>query len=202
MSDDHTAERIPVQLALEHLGQLRGEIDVIVTNQSSARLWPRLSNHPLDFNYNPSNMGGAVPFALGLALSQREREVIVLSGDGSLLMNLGCLVTVIASGARNISILLLDNGMYEVTGGQKTPATESATDYSGLARASGFPNVAQFSDLEDWQSRSAEFLAADGPRFGWLEVGPTPRDVFDDTLPPIDGRLHAFQQALNGERHG
>lgn len=187
---------MPVQRALEHLATLRGDTDIIVTNQSSARLWPRLSNHRLDFNYNPSNMGGAVPFALGLALAQPEREVIVLSGDGSLLMNLGCLVTVMASGANNISILLLDNGIYEVTGGQKTPASDSSVDYAGLARASGFPNVAQFSHLGDWQARGAGFFAARGPRFAWLEVGPTPREAFNDMLPPIDNRLRDFQQAL------
>ena len=212
MTDSSDAsKRMPVQPALEHLARVRKESDVVVTNQSSARLWPRLSQHPLDFNYNPSNMGGAVPFALGVALSQPQRDVIVLSGDGSLLMNLGCLVTVIGSGATNISLLLLDNGMYEVTGGQRTPATGALTDYAGLARAAGFRNVHKFSELKAWQAvsrgpspptgcasqaGSAELFAAPGPRFGWLVVGPTPPEVFGDTLPPIAKRTERFRSAL------
>ncbi|MBP90324.1 MAG: hypothetical protein CMJ64_27070 [Planctomycetaceae bacterium] len=187
---------MPVQAALEHLAQIRTDTDIIVTNQSSARLWPRLSQHPLDFNYNPSNMGGAVPFALGLAISQPERDVIVLSGDGSLLMNLGCLVTVVASGATNISILLLDNNMYEVTGGQKTPASDYSTDYARLAQAGGFRMVHKFSGLDDWQAGSSDFFTSPGPRFGWFTVGPTPSEVFGDTFPPIARRTEQFRTVL------
>jgi thiamine pyrophosphate-dependent acetolactate synthase large subunit-like protein len=192
----HPKQRMPVQPTLEHLAQLRTETDIVVTNQSSARLWPRISQHPLDFNYNPSNMGGAIPLGLGLALSQPRRGVIVLSGDGSLLMSLGCLVTVIASGATNLSILLLDNGMYEVTGGQKTPASDPPTDFAGIARAAGFGNVQGFTELEDWRQRSAGFFAAPGPRFGWLSVGPTPPEVFGDSLSPIAERTEQFNAAL------
>jgi thiamine pyrophosphate-dependent acetolactate synthase large subunit-like protein len=189
-------QRMPVRAALEHLAQTRTNSDIIVTNQSSARLWPRLSQHSLDFNYNPSNMGGAVPFALGLAVSQPERNVTVLSGDGSLLMNLGCLVTVIGSRATNITILLLDNSMYEVTGGQRTPASDLRMDYAALARAAGFRNIDKFFELEDWYARSVDFLASPGPRFGWLSVGPTPSEVFGDTLPPIARRTEQFRIAL------
>lgn len=196
MTAGPTPNAMPVQPALEHLAQLRQDSDIIVTNQSSARLWPRLSQHPLDFNYNPSNMGGAVPFALGLALSQPQRHVTVLSGDGSLLMNLGGLVTVIGSRVTNFSILLLDNGMYEVTGGQQTPAIDSRTDYAGLARAAGFGNVHKFFELEEWRARSADFFTLPGPRFGWLAVGPTPPEVFGDTLPPIAERTEQFRTAL------
>ena len=194
--------RMPVQLALEHLARHRSDKDIVVTNQSSARLWPRLSQHPLDFNYNPSNMGGAIPLALGLALSQPGRNVTVLSGDGSLLMNLGCLVTVVSSGATNLSILLLDNGMYEVTGGQRTPATDSPADFAALARAAGLRSVQSFLELADWQHRSAGFFEAPGPRFGWLVVGPTPRQVFDDTQPPIAERTGQFRSALRQSSWG
>jgi len=192
-----TAEpRIPIEQALQTLVALRREDQIVITNQSSARLWPRLSNHPLDFNYNPSNMGGAVPLAVGVALAQPTREVMVLSGDGSLLMNLGCLVTAAASGVTNLTIILLDNGMYEVTGGQKTPATDNEIDFAGLARAAAFPNVSHFWDLADWQQRAPGVLESRGPRFIWLAVGPTPRDVFADKHAPIVKRLSRFQAAL------
>ena len=187
---------MPVESVLRHLAQLRGDDQLVITNQSSARLWPRLSCHPLDFNYNPSTMGGAVPFAVGLALAQPQREVVVLSGDGSLLMSLGCLVTVVASGVANLTIMLLDNGVYEVTGGQRTPASGLEVDYAGLARAAGFPSVSHFWKLSDLESRLAEVFAARGPRFLWLEVGPTPREAFQDKHAPITERLSSFQAAL------
>jgi thiamine pyrophosphate-dependent acetolactate synthase large subunit-like protein len=199
MKTDRSAgeERMSVECALQTLVDLRPADQIVITNQSSARLWPRLSDHALDFNYNPSNMGGAVPFAVGLALAQPNREVVVLSGDGSLLMSLGCLVTAINSRVENLSIALLDNQMYEVTGGQKTPATESDIDFAGLARAAGFPNVSHFWSLDDWQNRSGNLFAAGGPRFVWLEVGPTPQEVFDDTLLPIPQRLERLRQSLH-----
>lgn len=188
--------RMSVELALRHLAQVRGEDRIVVTNQSSARLWPRLSNHRLDFNYNPSTMGGAIPFAVGLAMGQPAREVVVLSGDGSLLMSLGCLVSAVASGVKNLSVVLLDNGVYEVTGGQKTPASGSGVDFSGFARAAGFSNVSHFRDLCDLKSRFGEVLAEEGPRFLWLEVGSVPREVFQDMYAPITQRLAAFQAAV------
>ncbi|MBI2478569.1 MAG: thiamine pyrophosphate-binding protein [Planctomycetia bacterium] len=141
-------------------------------------------------------MGGAVPFAVGLAIAQPDRDVVVLSGDGSLLMSLGCLVTVVASGVTNLSVVLLDNSVYEVTGGQKTPACESDIDYAGFACAAGFPNVSHFWDLGDFKRRLQKVFAARGPRFLWLEVGPTPRDVFQDEHAPITERLSAFQAAI------
>jgi len=78
-----------------------------------------------------------VPLGLGLALAQPERAVLVISGDGALSMNLGCLVTLIDSGAANLSIVLLDNGVYDVTGGQKTAAAREGVDFAGVARAIG-----------------------------------------------------------------
>lgn len=196
MSPANLDGKMPVEPVLQHLVQLRGEDQMVITNQSSARLWPRLSCDRLDFNYNPSTMGGAVPFALGLAIAQPNREVVVLSGDGSLLMSLGCLVTVVASGVGNLSIVLLDNSVYEVTGGQKTPASESDVDYAGFARAAGFPNVSHFRELADFKCRARGVFAARGPRFLWLEVGRTPQDVFQDKHAPITERLSTFRAAI------
>lgn len=182
--------------ALRHLSSRRRDHEIVVSNQSSARLWPQLSQHPLDFNFNPSTMGGAVPLGVGLALAQPHREVIVLSGDGSLLMSLGCLVTAIASGVNNLSILLLDNEMFEVTGGQKTAASEIAIDYPALATAAGFPTVSNFEDLQHWQTSSQELFTSGGPRFARLAVGPTSTDLSTDLAPAIDQRIRLFQRAL------
>ena len=190
------SSRLPAEHALRRIVEVRRSSDIVITNQISSRLWPRLSQHPLDINYNSSTMGGAIPLGLGLALSQPAREVLVLSGDGSLLMSLGSLVTVVGSGATNLSIMLLDNGTYEVTGGQKTAASEQAVDYAGFARAAGFPNVAQFWDLEDWLERLPRILARPGPRFLWLQVDATPRELWCEKFAPIAERLSAFRVAI------
>jgi sulfopyruvate decarboxylase subunit beta len=124
--------------ALRVLAEVRTDRQVVISNQMSARLWPALSQHPLDFNYLSSTMGGAIPLGLGLALARPELEVIVLSGDGSLLMNLGCLVTVVGSGATNLTVILLDNGIYEVTGGQRTPGRSGPGELLATCPGHGF----------------------------------------------------------------
>lgn len=187
---------IPVEAALQVLANLRTEREVVITNQGSARLWPRLSQHDGDFNYNPSTMGGAIPLGLGIALARPNRHVIVLSGDGSLLMNLGCLVSVRASGVQNLSIVLLDNGLYEVTGGQLTAACHIGTDFVGIARAVGFPTVGSFCDARDWQQQAAEILARSGPRFIALRLSRMTTNCLDDATEPIAEQLQRLTAFL------
>ncbi len=149
--------RIPLVAALEVIRQLRTD-QIVVTTMGAAREWPRISDHPLDFHYIPSAMGQSPSIALGLALAQPQREVIVFTGDGSLLMNLGCLVTLAASGTKNVTLILLDNGVYEVTGGQKTAGQLARADFAGFATAAGIETVATFDDLIDWQRGAAAVL--------------------------------------------
>src|SRR5438876_4160569 len=103
--------------ALEIMAPHRDD-KVVVTTMSSAGIWPQLSDSPLDFAYIPSAMGHAPGLGLGLALAQKKHGVIVVNGDGCMLMNLGSLVT-LAQNPADIYMLILDNGLYEVTGGQK-----------------------------------------------------------------------------------
>ncbi len=195
--NDDSDSRMPVEAALQVLADLRSEREVVVTNQGSARLWPRLSQHAGDFNYNPSTMGGAIPLALGIALACPTRHVIVLSGDGSLLMNLGCLVSVLDSRATNLSILLLDNGLYEVTGGQATAARRTGTDFVGIARSVGFPTVEQFCDVRNWQAQAAEIFGRPGPRFVSLRVAPLATDCLTDASQPIAEQLQRLTAFLS-----
>jgi sulfopyruvate decarboxylase subunit beta len=168
----------------------------------AAREWPKLSQHPLDFHYVPSAMGQAPALGLGLAIAQPEREVLVLNGDGAMLMNLGCLVTIVASGAQNMTMVVLDNGIYEVTGGQQTPAAcarEHATvDFAGLARAGGFASVKSFDRLDEWQRQAAETLRLPGPRFIALTVEPVGANYHLESPGPIAERVARFRQALGG----
>jgi sulfopyruvate decarboxylase subunit beta len=194
---DGCAPGMPVVAALQVLIDLREDEQIVITNQASARIWPKLANHPLDFHYNPSAMGGAIPLGLGLALAQPHRHVLVVSGDGSLLMSLGSLITVAASGAANLTIVVLENKLYEVTGGQKTPATDAAVDLPVLARAAGFPSVAGFNNLTEWHDRAASVLRLKGPRFVTLQVERTPREYLAGITPPIREQLARLTRNLS-----
>ena len=153
--------------ALEVLAAHRGE-HVVVTTMSAVGIWPALSDTPLDFAFIPSSMGQGPALGLGLALARPERGVVVVNGDGCMLMNLGSLVTLAQFQAR-VYLLILDNGLYEVTGGQATAGT-GHTDFAGLARASGIERVYTFAEVESWRAGAAEALTGPGPVVVWLQV--------------------------------
>lgn len=153
--------------ALEVLAAHRREL-IVVTTMGSVALWPQLSDSPLDFHYLPSSMGQGVPVGLGLCLSQPGRGVVVLIGDGGLLMNLGCLVTA-AQFQIPLYILLIDNGLYEVTGGQPV-ANARRTNFASLARGAGIGRVYECANRIEWEAVAGESLSGDGPVFVWLKV--------------------------------
>ena len=185
-----------VRDALTTLAEARQPDQVVVTNQGSARIWPRIKKHPLDFHYNPSTMGGAIPLALGLALAQPAREIIVVSGDGALLMNLGSIVSVIAAKCRTFTVIVLDNGLYEVTGGQRTPAADTQIDFSAVARGVGFPVVANFDAIDPWCEEVAGLFTQIGPRFISLKVSPADTVDLTTVAEPMSDQLARFQQAI------
>src|SRR5260221_6565558 len=133
--------------ALDVVAERRGE-RIVVTTMSACGAWPQISDGPLDFAYIPSAMGHGPDIGLGLALAQPQRGVIVLNGDGCTLMNLGCFVT-LANHPANVFLVVVDNELYEVTGGQPTAGT-GHTDFAGLARAAGIRRVYTFADLAAW----------------------------------------------------
>jgi sulfopyruvate decarboxylase subunit beta len=153
--------------ALEVLAAHRGR-RIVVTTMSSTGIWPGLSDSPLDFAYIPSAMGHGPALGLGLALAQPERGAIVVNGDGCMLMSLGSLVT-IANHPANVFLLIFDNGLYEVTGGQ-VHAGAGHTDFALMARAAGIGRVYAFETLDSWRAGAAEALAGAGPVVIWLKV--------------------------------
>ncbi|HKI36071.1 MAG TPA: thiamine pyrophosphate-dependent enzyme [Gemmataceae bacterium] len=153
--------------ALEVLAAHRGD-RVVITTMTAVGLWPGLSDTPLDFAYIPSAMGHAPGLGLGLALAQPGRGVIVVNGDGCTLMNLGCLVT-LANNPADVYLLVMDNGLYEVTGGQVHAGT-GHTDYAGLAGAAGIRRAYAFDSLVGWRAGAAEALSGPGPVVVWLKV--------------------------------
>jgi thiamine pyrophosphate-dependent acetolactate synthase large subunit-like protein len=113
-------------------------------------------------------MGQGVPLGLGLCLAKPGRSAIVLVGDGGLLMNLGCLVTV-AQFTVPLHILLIDNALYEVTGGQPVP-NASRTDFAAIARGAGIGRVYSCRKRSEWEAIAAESLNGSGPTFVELKV--------------------------------
>jgi sulfopyruvate decarboxylase subunit beta len=184
-----------VTAALAELARYRTN-EVVVTTMGGTREWSRLSSSGLDFHYLPSAMGQAPMIALGLALAQPAREVIVLNGDGSLLMSLGGLVTIAASGVKNLTMILLDNGIYEVTGGQPTAAAHSDVRFSALARAVGIRSTAEFADLESWKQALPDVIKTNGPRFISLRVEPVQQDYVPKISQPITERILSFRKSL------
>jgi thiamine pyrophosphate-dependent acetolactate synthase large subunit-like protein len=151
-------------------------------------------------------MGQATSLGLGLALARPDRRVIVLNGDGGMLMNLGSLVTIGAQAPANLVILLFDNGVYEVTGAQPTPGSAAgraggvALDFAALARATGLTAVHRFASLESWAAGIARVLAGPGPSFAVLEVAPVPGARGPRSPGPAPERARAFMTALAAGR--
>ena len=182
-----------VQQALEVLARHRGA-RVVITTMTAVGLWPSISDTPLDFAYMPSSMGQGTSLALGLALAQPGRGVIVVNGDGSMLMNLGSLVT-LASQQADVFVLVLDNAQYEVTGGQPV-AGAGITDYAALARAAGIRRTSTFDTLEAWEQGAAEALAGSGPALVWLRVEGRPGQKTPRPPRPMGEQIARLRQAL------
>ena len=114
--------------------------------------------------YMLGSMGLAVPIAMGVAIAQPTRKVFALEGDGSILMQLGSLSTVAARAQKNLCVIIMDNGAYQITGGQKT-MTEQGADIVGIAKASGLAQSAWAADEDAFVELVGRSLNEDGP---WL----------------------------------
>jgi thiamine pyrophosphate-dependent acetolactate synthase large subunit-like protein len=128
------------------------------------------NNEQLDFPLSGC-MGKASSVGLGLALAHPERKVMVLDGDGSLLMNLGAMVTLADNAPQNLVHFLFDNGVYAVTGGQPVPGA-GRVDWEKTASAAGYAATFSFDNLEDLSTRIDEVMGASGPVFVHLAVKP------------------------------
>ena len=192
---------IPFVAALRVLHEKRRN-EIIVTTMGSGREWTEFESHPLDLVYVPSSMGQATSLGLGLALAHPNRRIIVCNGDGSMLMNLGSLVTITSQQPKNLTVLLMDNSVYEVTGRQPTPGSaeirkdDSHVRFSDIARSCGFRQVLEFDDLEEWKRRAADVLHLDGPVFCCLKVAPVEGDFGPRSPGPAWQRAQDFRNHL------
>jgi thiamine pyrophosphate-dependent acetolactate synthase large subunit-like protein len=134
-------------------------------------LWAA-GHRPQNF-YMLGSMGLAFPIALGVALAQPERRVFALEGDGSLLMQLGCLTTIAALKPKNLVMVMMDNGLYQITGSQPTPAA-SVADIVAIAVASGLSDSAWAADEEDFERLVDQALSATVPTLIGVRIDDKP----------------------------
>jgi thiamine pyrophosphate-dependent acetolactate synthase large subunit-like protein len=144
-------------------------------------------------------MGLALPLALGLAIAQPSRPVIVVEGDGALLMHMGALVTVGAMAPNNLTVLLIQNGVHAASGGQAL--TNAKLDLAMLARSAGITRAENVATPEAFAAAMTAAAGGAGARFLVLSTKPDPEVV----RPPIafDPVLtkHRFMSAIGAPRY-
>ncbi len=141
--------------------------EIVLPVYSSAFDWLEIAPRALNY-YSFGAMGLGSSCALGFALGNPDRRVIVLDGDGSLLMNLGTLVTIGAAAPKNLVHFLCRNGTYEANGGHQIPQQD--VDFSGLAQAAGYAHSLDFAGLDEFEAALPALLKQDGPIFAVLHI--------------------------------
>ena len=174
------------------VGKLKSDEAVIGgIGNSNFDLWAS-GQRPQNF-YMLGSMGLATPIALGVAVAQPKRKIFALDGDGSILMQLGALGTVAAEASKNLAVVIWDNGIYQITGSQKT-LTSAGTDLVAIAKGAGITQSYWALDEAHFESLIDRTLVEDGPWFivaridGEKPAGTTERD-------PVKIRLN-FMQGL------
>jgi thiamine pyrophosphate-dependent acetolactate synthase large subunit-like protein len=160
----------------------RGEALVVTGLGNSSYDVAAAGDHPNTF-YLWGAMGGAAMVGLGLALAQPGRRVLVITGDGEMLMGLGSLATIAVARPGNLAIAVLDNEHYGETGMQPTH-TGRGVNLAGIAREAGFADTATVRDEPGLASLCERLFTAPGPLFGAIKVATAPAPT---ALPPRDG---------------
>lgn len=134
----------------------------VVTTMSAVQDWVDLASpEGLDFNIGGA-MGYASSFGLGVALARPDRKIVVVDGDGSLLMNLGALITTAHVAPKNLVHIVIENGIYELTGANPTPGKY---DLLAFAKAAGIEKAYRFDDVDQFRDSIGGLLQEDGPIF-------------------------------------
>ncbi|MBI4288631.1 MAG: thiamine pyrophosphate-binding protein [Chloroflexi bacterium] len=154
---------------LKFLASLRKD-EIVLTAWQASIPWETYSPSPFNF---PSvrTMGETSTFGLGLAIARPDKRIIVLEGDGSLLMNLGSLVTISTVSPPNLTQVLLQNRMYETSGGQMLPNADKL-DFAAFARAAGIPRAYHYDDMPRCRLELPRLLQEKGPVFIVVDMEP------------------------------
>lgn len=173
--------------------------DLLVIAGLGAPAWDATDagDHPLTFPLW-GGMGGATAIGLGLALAQPDRRVLVLTGDGELLMGMGSLATVGVQRPRNLAVVVLDNEHYGETGMQSSH-TAFGVDLAATARACGFASSAMITALDQVAALRTAIHKDEGPLFAQIKIN---ADKLPLVLPPRDGThlKNRFREALLGPK--
>ncbi len=177
---------------------LRGRDGLLVVAGLGSCAWDVTAAGDHDLNFPLwGAMGGAAMIGLGLALARPGDRVLVITGDGEMLMALGSFATVALQAPRNLAVVVLDNERYGETGMQLTHTAYGA-DLPGIAKASGFPVTGQVDDQGGLDTALPVILEAPGPVFFNIKVR---AEDLDFVLPPKEGVIlkDRFRHALLGE---
>ena len=179
--------------AAEALIDVRGDAISLVTMQAG-RPWAE-SGGSEGLNLNVVGcMGAASTWALGIALAQPARKVLVLDGDGSLLMQLGSLVTIGAQSPPNFYHFVFENGTYGTSGNQAMPGR--VHDFCGLARSSGYKATFSFEDAAALRQALPEVLSTAGPVLVRLAIQPEHTELTGAGTPNTAEQVEKLKAAL------
>lgn len=175
------------------IAALRGDA-IVVSTYSSAFEWMRTQPSRLNF-ISVGAMGQASSHALGIALGLPDERVILLDGDGSLLMNLGTLVTIAETAPCNLLHFVADNGCYEANGSHPIPGRDRV-DFAAMARAAGYREAFEFDGLNSFSAALPAVMAMPGPVFATLKVETGAPLTYDYEYLHHADRRAEFREAL------
>jgi sulfopyruvate decarboxylase subunit beta len=135
-------------------------------------------------------MGAAASVALGLAIACPREKIVVIDGDGSLMMQLGSLVSVAKAAATNIVHIVMENGVYETSGSQRVPG-HRVSDLGKIALACGYASAYRLRSVEEIDDRLPDILREIGPILVSLEI--TGPGIIDNPIHPRDLPLKPAQ---------
>jgi len=174
----------------------RGD-DLICISGIGSPCWDLAASgdHPMNFYLNGA-MGSACALGLGLALAQPQKRVIVITGDGEMLMALGILATIGVVAPKNLAIVVLDNQVYLETGAQPTH-TAHGVDLAAVARACTIRNAKTIAAQSEVDAAVRDAREAEGPSVIVVKIAP---DKSKTVLPPLEATYtkHRMREALIG----
>ena len=180
--------------AVASISNTRGSA-IVVSTMTANRYWDQVSVHrELDLPVF-GGMGKASSIGLGLAIALSDRKVFVLDGDGSLLMNLGSLVTISDAKPENLIHFVFEDEVYFTTGSQAIP-NSSNFSFKEMALAAGYNKAFEFSDYEIFDNELENVLKERGPILVCLKVS-HPEDVPDDYKESTSERMRVLMHTLN-----
>lgn len=173
---------------------------ITVTTEQAIGAWRAAVREPA--NQIPDHldivgcMGSASTIALGIALAQPSRKVVIVDGDGSLLMQLGSLVTIAGAACHNLLHVVLENGVYETSGSQPLPG-EGRFDLPGMARSAGYAEAVQFDDVRTFEPALPGLLERAGPVFVSLRTeAEDGYKIRSSAGTRLDLQMHALRERL------